>query len=114
MNVVCVKQNGVGIIQAKGQLTAASVEAFREQVSSWCQAEEDVRNFALDMSDVDFMDSAGLGALIATLKRVTECGGDMKIANLQKKPRMVFEITRAYKIFEIYDTVNDAILSYSA
>lgn len=114
MNVVCVKRNNIGIIKATGQLTAASVETFREQVSSWQDLELDVVNFALDMSEVDFMDSAGLGSLIATLKRVTERGGDMKVAALQKKPRMVFEITRAYKIFETYDTVEDAIHSYSA
>jgi anti-sigma B factor antagonist len=33
----------------------------------------------------------------------------MKLACLQKKPRMVFEITRAYKVFEIFDTVEEAI-----
>lgn len=114
MNVVCQKNGDIGIIKATGQLTAASVEAFREQVSSWQQLEDKVIHFALDMSGVDFMDSAGLGALIATLKHITERGGDMKIASLQKKPRMVFEITRAYKIFEIYDTVDDAVNSYTS
>ncbi len=33
----------------------------------------------------------------------------MKLASLQKKPRMVFEITRAYKVFEIFDTVEEAV-----
>jgi anti-sigma B factor antagonist len=59
------------------------------------------------------MDSAGLGTLIAVLKRITERGGDMKIACLQKKPRMVFEITRAYKVFEIYDTVDEALKNFN-
>lgn len=113
MNVVCEKQNGIGIIKASGQLTAGSVETFTEQVSAWKDLEPEISNFVLDMSEVDFMDSAGLGSLIATLKKVTERGGDMKIASLQKKPRMVFEITRAYKIFEIYDTVDDGIVSYA-
>ena len=113
MNVVCEKKNGIGIIKVSGQLTAASVESFNEQVAVWQELEKEVVNFALDMSGVDFMDSSGLGALIATLKRITEHGGDMKISNLQKKPRMVFEITRAYKIFEIYDTVEDVIHSYN-
>ena len=57
------------------------------------------------------MDSAGLGSLIAALKRITERGGDMKLACLQKKPRMVFEITRAYKVFEIFDTIEEALKS---
>ena len=109
MSVACTKQNGAGMVSLSGPLTAATVEAFREQLAAWQAGEPEVKNFVFDLSAVDFMDSAGLGALIAALKRITERGGDMKLACLQKKPRMVFEITRAYKVFEIYDTVEEAV-----
>jgi anti-sigma B factor antagonist len=112
MVVTCSKEHGIGIIQVSSALTAASVDAFRVQLSSWQSAEPDVTNYVIDLKQVDFMDSAGLGTLIAVLKRVTEVGGDMKVACLQKKPRMVFEITRAYKVFEIYDTVDDALKNF--
>ncbi len=108
MSVTCTKTNGVGVVSLSGPLTAVTVEAFRERLAVWQAAEADVKNFVFDLSAVDFMDSAGLGSLIAALKRITERGGDMKLACLQKKPRMVFEITRAYKVFEIYDTVEEA------
>lgn len=111
MSVTCVKQNGVGVVTLSGPLTAATVESFREQLGVWQADEPEVKNFVFDLAGVDFMDSAGLGALIAALKRITERGGDMKIASLQKKPKMVFEITRAYKVFEIYDTVDEALSS---
>ncbi|MEN7973435.1 MAG: STAS domain-containing protein [Verrucomicrobiota bacterium] len=106
------KQQGIGIIRMSHSLTAATVDAFREQLSSWQEAEADVKNYVADLEQVDFMDSAGLGTLIALLKQVTERGGDLKIACLQKKPRMVFEITRVYKIFEIYDTVDEALRKF--
>lgn len=109
MSVACKKENGIGIVNLSGPLTAATVEAFREQLAAWQASEADVKNYVFDLTAVDFMDSAGLGALIAALKRITENGGDMKLACLQKKPRMVFEITRAYKVFEIYDTVAEAV-----
>ena len=109
MNLVCTKKQGIGIITLSGPLTAASVEAFREQLVVWQTGAADVKNFIFDLSAVDFMDSAGLGSLIATLKRITERGGDMKLACLRKKPRMVFEITRAYKVFEIFETVDEAV-----
>ncbi|MCF7848430.1 MAG: STAS domain-containing protein [Kiritimatiellales bacterium] len=112
MLVSCSKANGIGIIKINEALTAATVDAFREQFSSWQAAEPEVKNFVIDLADVDFMDSAGLGTLIAVLKRVTEQGGDMKVACLQKKPRMVFEITRAYKVFEIFDTVDEAVKTF--
>lgn len=113
MIVTCLKEKGVGIIEVSHALTAATVDSFREQLSRWQLAEPEVLNYVIDLARVDFMDSAGLGALIAVLKRVTERGGDMKVASLQKKPRMVFEITRAYKVFEIHDTVEEALKAFS-
>ena len=112
MLVNCSKVDGVGVVQLSKALTAATVDPFRDQLSSWQESEPEVKNYVIDLEKVDFMDSAGLGTLIAVLKRISEQGGDMKIANLQKKPRMVFEITRAYKVFEIYETVEDAIKGF--
>ncbi len=106
------RQNDIGVIKVGKALTAATVDTFREQLSRWQEAESDVKNYVIDLEQVDFMDSAGLGTLIAVLKRITERGGDMKIAALQKKPRMVFEITRAYKVFEIYENVDDAVKAF--
>jgi len=110
----CTKKNGIGVVKVECSLSAATVDAFREQLADWQDRERSIVNFVVDLQEVDFMDSAGLGALIAALKRVTEHGGDMKLACLQKKPRMVFEITRAHKIFEIYNNVDDAVRAFSA
>ena len=113
MMIDCTRKNGIGIVRVEAALTAATVDGFREQLADWQQRESDVKNFVVDLKQVDFMDSAGLGTLIASLKRVTERGGDMKIACLQKKPRMVFEITRAHKVFEIYNSVEDALRAFA-
>jgi anti-sigma B factor antagonist len=112
MIVTCSKEQNVGIVEVSHTLTAATVDSFREQLSKWQEAEPGIINYVIDLKQVDFMDSAGLGTLIAVLKRITERGGDMKVACLQKKPRMVFEITRAYKVFEIYDTVEEALIGF--
>ena len=108
----CTKQNGVGVVRVSRALTAATVDSFREKLTDWQEREPDVKNYVVDLEAVDFMDSAGLGTLIAALKRISERGGDMKLACLQKKPRMVFEITRAHKVFEIYNNVDDAVLAF--
>ncbi len=100
---------GVGVVTVNGPLTAAGVDSFRDQFGSWWQGAPELRNVVVDLGGVEFLDSAGLGTLIALLKRVSERGGDLKIARLQKKARMVFEITRAYKVFDILDTVEEAV-----
>jgi anti-sigma B factor antagonist len=96
-------------VTVTGPLNAAVVDTFREQIQKWMSENEEVRQIVLDAGDLDYIDSAGLGVLIALLKRTTERGGDIRIARLRNKARIVFEITRAFKIFEIFDTVEEAL-----
>ncbi len=112
MPIICSTKDGKGVIAVTGSMTAATVIEFRDELASWRQQEPDVRDFVLDLADVDLLDSAGIGVLMATLKRVTEHGGDMKIANLQSEPTAVFETTRANKVFEIFDSVDAAMASF--
>ncbi len=109
MNVRTEIRDGKGIITICGPLNAEKVDAFREQMHCWMSENESVRIFVLDASEMDYIDSAGLGVLIALLKRTTEHGGDIRIAQLGNKARTVFEITRAFKIFEIFETVEEAL-----
>jgi len=109
MAVTFYTKDGAGVVVVTGALTSAVVDSFREQFVGWWQGLPELRNVVVDMEGVDFLDSSGLGSLIALLKRVSERGGDMKIAGLQKKVRMVFEITRAFKVFDIFDNTADAL-----
>lgn len=102
-------KDGVGMVTVSGPLTSAGVDSFREQFLGWWQGLPAVRNVVVDLAGVDFLDSSGLGTLVALLKRVSERGGDLKVAGLQKKVRMVFEITRAYKVFDIFDNASEAL-----
>jgi anti-sigma B factor antagonist len=107
------KRNNVGIVTASGQLNAASVDAFRGQFLRWWDGAPELRNAVLDLSRVGFMDSSGLGAVIALLKRVADRGGDLKLSGMNSKIRMVFEITRAHRVFDIHDSVDRAVAACS-
>ena len=109
MNVRFEMREGRGVVTVSGALNASCVDSFRDQLHRWMNENDAVRQYVLDLAAMDFIDSAGLGVLIAVLKRVSERGGDIRIARLQKRARLVFEITRAYKIFEIFDSVDDAL-----
>lgn len=76
------------------------------------QAAEKVTNFVIDMAECDFIDSTGFGTIVACLKSASQGGGDIRIARLQDKPRMVFDITRAHKIFDIFDDLDAAMQSF--
>jgi anti-sigma B factor antagonist len=109
MNMRMEIREGKGVAAIGGPLNAAGVDTFRGQMQKWMAENDAVRQIVLDAGEMDYIDSAGLGVLIALLKRATERGGDIRIARLSNKARMVFEITRAYKIFEIFDTVEEAL-----
>lgn len=63
----------------------------------------------VDLSNVEFIDSSILGVLVSGLKWATNKDGDLKIVGLQAPVRAMFELTRMYKVFEIYDTLEDSL-----
>ncbi|MBM3494616.1 MAG: STAS domain-containing protein [Armatimonadetes bacterium] len=73
----------------------------------------DAREAVLDMSSVRFMDSSGLGALLSCLRRLTAAGGALKLCALQKPVRSVMEMVRMHRVFDIYDTRNEALAARS-
>lgn len=74
--------------------------------------EEGFKNVIIDLSMSEFVDSSFLGALVAGLKKATMKSGDLKIVGLQPPVRAMFELTRLYRIFDIFDTVADAQNSF--
>ncbi len=66
----------------------------------------------VDFSKVEFADSSFLGSLVSGLKKSTAIKGDIKILSLQQPVRTMFELTRLYKVFEIFDNESDAIKSF--
>lgn len=68
--------------------------------------------FVFDLSELEYLDSAGLGGLVYCLKISDSKKGVLKISSLNTKPKLVFEITRADKVFDIYDNLGDALKSF--
>jgi anti-sigma B factor antagonist len=74
--------------------------------------EEENKNVIVDLGLAEFVDSSFLGTLVAGLKKATMKSGDLKIVGLQPPVRAMFELTRLYRIFDIFDTVDDALNSF--
>ena len=104
-------QDNVGILEIVGRLDAynsSELKSYFDQISL------ETTNHVFDMTGCEFIDSTGLGTIVACLKAASQNGGDIRLANLQDKPRMVFDITRAYKIFHIFDDLDAALMSFDA
>ncbi|HDR05965.1 MAG TPA: anti-sigma factor antagonist [Candidatus Marinimicrobia bacterium] len=105
MGFIIVKKEKYAIIQINNRLDSLNSREFKEIVQELIK---EFNYLIFDCSGMDFMDSTGLGALVSSLKYINQASGKLTIANLQSKPRIVFEITRAYKIFDVYNTVEEA------
>lgn len=109
MAVNCEIKNGVGLVSVTGSLNAAMAESFRNQVNAWFQTRPEMKQVVVDLGGVNFMDSPGLGALIGVFKRIAERGGNMSLARVLPKVRTVLEITRTNRIFQFFDTTEEAL-----
>lgn len=111
MEINSYEKDGVAVVEIKGRLTAETVEQLR---STFLELFTKHRRFVFDLKDMENLDSTGLGAIVFCLKSCSEFNGTFKLANLADKPRMILEITKAYRIFDIYDSLDEAIKAAQA
>ena len=69
--------------------------------------------FVVNLADVTYIDSAGIGMLISRYLAVKRQGGDMRLANLTSRSHRVMTITHLLTVFEAYDSVDDAVQSFA-
>jgi len=74
--------------------------------------EEGNRNILIDLKDVRFIDSSGLGALVSGFKNAISHQGSLKLASLQPQVKSMFELTRLHRVFEIFTSMNEAVESF--
>ena len=63
----------------------------------------------VDLKEVRFIDSSGLGALVSGFKNASSRQAELKLSSLQSQVKSMFELTRLHRVFDIYQTVDEAI-----
>jgi anti-sigma B factor antagonist len=105
--------NGIVIIDLSGQLRLGeSSAAIRDEVRD--QTSQGSRKILLDLGNVSYIDSAGLGELTAAYTSVKNRGGELKLLNLTKRVHDLMQITKLYTVFDVYDDEKKAITSFGA
>jgi len=92
-------------VEVEGRLVAAVAPALREEVLGMMS---DGTNVLFDLSRMVHIDSSGLGVLVQILQKAKAGGGKVVLAALQPGPKIVFDITKVSRVFEIVPTVGDA------
>ena len=74
--------------------------------------EEGNKNILVDLKDVRFIDSSGLGALVSGFKNAISHQGNLKLSSLQPQVKSMFELTRLHRVFEIFASSSEALDNY--
>src|SRR5262245_18287000 len=108
MHVEIRKADDVVILDLQGKLTAGLGDQILRDTIDELLA-ENWRKILLNLSDVSFIDSAGVGELVSGLRTAKRFGADLKILNTSERVRSTLFIARLLPVFEVYQDEGDAL-----
>lgn len=102
----------VTILDLKGKITLnEGDEVLKDKINSLIM--QGKKKILLNLADVPYIDSAGLGEIVRTYTTVSRQGGQLKLVNLTKRITDLLMITKLLTVFETFEAEQDAIKSYS-
>jgi anti-sigma B factor antagonist len=105
------EREGVTILDMKGRITVGpEATALREAVA--LAVADGVRQFVLNLAQVDFIDSTGLGAVVMSSTTMRKAGGTVKLLNLNRRNIELLVMTKLTTVFETYTDETDAVNSF--
>ena len=103
----------VMVLDLKGKITLGEGdEQLKDKVNSLVN--QGIRKMVLNLAEVPYLDSAGLGEVVRAYTTVSRQGGSLKLLNLTKRITDLLSITKLLTVFETFDSENDAVQSFSA
>lgn len=105
------QSNGVAVLKLSGRVTLGDESRqLRNKIKEVLGAGKN--RLVLDLSEVRHIDSAGLGTLVSGYTSAQSFGANIKLANLSKKVSEQLNVTKLVTVFEIYNTLQDAVKSF--
>lgn len=106
------QSDGITIVDLKGRITLGEGSVtVREMVHDLLSKGQ--RRILLNLGDVNYIDSSGLGELVSAFTAVKKQGGELKLLNLTMKVRNLLQITKLYTVFDVKDDEALALKSFS-
>jgi len=102
--------NGATVVTPTGRLDVAGAPALREAVAG--VTKDGKPKVVIDMEGVSFLDSTGLGSVIAALKQVRSKQGELRLAAPNQQVRVVLELTTLDRVFPYFATVEEALTGF--
>ncbi len=104
-------KNDVAILGLKGKLMGGpDSQALHDKIHSLIA--DGINKVVIDLAKTKWMNSSGLGALMAALTTLRNANGDLKLANVTQKIESLLVITKLITVFETYETTDRAVVSF--
>ena len=101
---------GIVILKLKGRLAAGESTSVREKINQVAASGQ--LNIVMDLGDVDYIDSTGLGGLVICFTSLKKQGGALKLVNPNKRNVELLLLTKLHTVFEVFTEVQDAVNSF--
>jgi len=102
----------VTVIDASGRITLGEgASTFRDTVRDL--ATKGNKKLLVNLGDVSYIDSSGIGEMVSGFTTVTNHGGQLKLLSLSKRVKDLLQITKLYTVFEVFDDEASAVRSFS-
>lgn len=100
------------VIELKGKITIGAGDVqFRDDIKALL--EQGHKKLVLNLHGLKYMDSSGVGELVSTFTTVTNRGAQLRLSNLSGKILDLLQITQLIRVFEAYDTADEAVKSFN-
>ena len=111
LNLEIKKTGGVSVVNIRGRITLGEgASSLNDTLRGMAGAGH--RNILLDLAEVSYLDSSGLGVLISSFATVAHLGGQLKLASVNDRLRDVMLITKVYTVFDVYEDVATGVASF--
>ncbi len=102
----------VTVIDANGRITLGEGSStFRDTIKDLTARGN--KKLLLNLGDVSYIDSSGIGEMVSGFTSVTNQGGELKLLHLNKRVKDLLQITKLYTVFEVFDDEAAAVRSFS-
>ena len=105
-------QHGITVVVLAGELEVSEAPALRDLLGSLIAGPQS--RILLDLGQVSFIDSSGIGVLVGAHRRAEEAGARIGLAAPNAGVRRVFELTRTDRVLRLYDSVPDGVAALGA
>jgi anti-sigma B factor antagonist len=102
---------GVTIVDLSGRITLGEASVVVRNLISDLMGKGN-KKILLNLGEVDYIDSSGIGVLVSSFSTVRGQGGELKLVNLSKRIRDLLQITKLYNLFDVKDDEAAAVASF--